>query len=81
MVNEMKALLVNQNSKAVYFMHGMEWMDGRYRHFDKPTFAEVVAAFPELLVERRENICRWGQGLYVEGPDGMPACVESNWDS
>ena len=81
MKNEIKNVLdIPQNSDASNFMHGMEWTCRSYNHFDKPTFAEIAAKFPEL-VKPEDTRLRWGHGHYCEDDSGMPKCFREDFDT
>ena len=40
---------ISQNSPACNFLYGKEWTGRSWNRFDKPTFAEIAAKFPELV--------------------------------
>jgi len=82
MKNENMVLDIEQNSDAESFMCGRLWnrFERKYEEFDKPTFAEIAAKFPEI-VEPEGGYPRWGHGHYIEGPDGMPKLCRENYDT
>ena len=82
MNNENIILDIEQNSSAESFMCGRLWnrFERKYEEFDKPTFAEIAAKFPDVVKPEGEHL-RWGHGHYVKGADGMPKLSREDYDT
>jgi len=71
---------IEQNSDAEDFMGGRSWIGCKWELFDKPTFAEIAAKFPDVVKPEGEHL-RWGHGHYVKGADGMPKLSREDYDT
>ena len=78
MKNEMQALLIEQHSQAEAFMRSF---NPETRRFERRSFNEVAAQFPNCLVDAESASVGWGFGLWVNGEDGLPKVIRQQWDT
>jgi hypothetical protein len=71
---------IPQNTAACNFLSGREWNGCSWNKFDRPTFAEIAAKFPEL-VKPEDTRVDWGSGHYCADENGMPKILRSCFDT